>query len=166
MRGDCNRSIGSPHVTPGVTCYGNDNLPIPPTFNEGDVDQSDELPTPSWRLWVARPDPSFRELKSLSATGLEPPVQQRKAIVSSLIGERLQIPATAPVVERQPGEGAGVGQRGESEGSRRALRPVPLLSRGLYPFARAWGVLQNWRGVSRSGGCSAGPACADELEHK
>jgi hypothetical protein len=86
--------------------------------------------------------------------------------VTSLIGERLQIPATAPVVERQPGEGAGVGQRGESEGSWRALRPVPLLSRGLYAFARALGVLQNWRGVSRSGGCSAGPACANELEHK
>jgi hypothetical protein len=86
--------------------------------------------------------------------------------VSSLIGERLQIPATAPVVERQPGEGAGVGQRGESEGSSRVLRPVPLLSRGLYAFAQAWGVSQNRRGVSRSGGCSAGPACANELEHK
>ncbi len=166
MRGDCNRSIGSPHVTPGVTCYGNDNLRIPPTFNEGDIDESDELPTPSWRWWVARPDPSFRELKSLSATRLEPPVQQRKAIVSSLIGERLQIRATAPVVERRPGEGAGVGQRGESEGSSRALRPVPLLSRRLYPFAQAWGVSQNWRGVSRSRGCSAGPASANELEHK
>jgi hypothetical protein len=86
--------------------------------------------------------------------------------VSSLIGERLQTRATAPVVDSQPGAGAGAGQRGESEGSWRALRPVPLLSRGRYPFAQAWGVSQNRRGVSRSGGCSAGPACANELEHK
>jgi hypothetical protein len=86
--------------------------------------------------------------------------------VSSLIGERLRIRAMAPVVERQPSEGAGVGQRGESEGYSRALRPAPLLSRRFYPFARAWGVSQNWRGVSRSRGCSAGPACANELEYK
>jgi hypothetical protein len=166
MRGDCNRSIGSPHVTPGVTCYGNDNLRIPPTFNVGDVDESDELPPSSWRWWVARPDPSFRDLKSLLATRLEPPVQLRKAIVSSLIGERLQIRATAPVVERQPRAGAGAGQPGKSEGSSRALRPVPLLSRRLYPFAQAGGVSQNRRGVSRSRGCPAGPASANELEHK
>ena len=86
--------------------------------------------------------------------------------MTSLIGERLQIRATAPVVDSQPGAGAGVGQRGESGGAWRALRPVPLLSRGLYPSAQAWGVLQNRRGVSRSGGCSAGPACANEWEHK
>jgi hypothetical protein len=86
--------------------------------------------------------------------------------VSSLIGERLQIRATAPVVERRPGEGAGVGQRGESEGFSRVLRPVPLLGRRLYPLAQAWGVSQNWRGVSRSCGCSVEPACANELEHK
>jgi hypothetical protein len=113
---------------------------------------------------VSRIDPSFLELKSLLATRLEPPDQIREAIVSSLIGERLQIRATAPVVERQPSEGAGdIRQRGEAEGSSRALR---LLSRRLYPFARAWGVSQNRRGVSRSRGCSAGPASANELEHK
>ncbi len=82
------------------------------------------------------------------------------------MGERLQIRATAPVVDRQPGEGATVGQPGEAEGFSRVLRPVPLLSRQLYPFARAWGVSQKRRGVSRSGGCSAGPASANELEHK
>jgi hypothetical protein len=86
--------------------------------------------------------------------------------VTSLIGERLQIRATAPVVGRQLSEGAGVGQRGEFEGSSRVLRPVPLLSRLLYALARAWGVSQNRRGVSRSCGCSAGPVCANELEHK
>jgi hypothetical protein len=87
--------------------------------------------------------------------------------VSSLIGERLKIRATAPVVDRQPGEGATVGQPGEAEGFSRVLRPVPLLSRRLYPFARAGGVLQNRRGVSRTRGCcSAGPVSANELEHK
>jgi hypothetical protein len=82
------------------------------------------------------------------------------------MGERLRIRATAPVVERQPSEGAGVGQRGQAEGSSRVLRLVPLRSRRLYPFTRAGGVLQNRRGVSRSRGCSAGPASANELEHK
>ena len=82
------------------------------------------------------------------------------------MGQRLQIRATAPVVERQPSEGAGVGQRDVAEASSRVLRPVPLLSRRLYPFARVGGVLQNRRGVSRSRGCSAGPASANELEHK
>jgi hypothetical protein len=83
------------------------------------------------------------------------------------MGERLQIRAAAPVVERQPGEGAGVGQRGEAEGSSRVLRPVPLLSRRVYPLARAWGVSQNRRGVSRTRSyCSAGPVSANELEHK
>jgi hypothetical protein len=86
--------------------------------------------------------------------------------VTSLIGERLQIPATAPVVESQPSAGAGVGQRRVAEGSWRALRPVPLLSLWLYPFARALGVLQNRRGLSRTRGRSAGPACANELEDK
>jgi hypothetical protein len=51
--------------------------------------------------------------------------------VTSLIGERLQIPAMAPVVEMQPSARADLGQRGVAEGSRRALKPVPLLSRGL-----------------------------------
>ena len=61
--------------------------------------------------------------------------------MTSLIGERLQIPAAAPVVERQPSAGAGVGQRGVAEGSRRALRPVPLLSRRLSPVGSRVGCV-------------------------
>jgi hypothetical protein len=113
----------------------------PPTVNEETIDESHELPTPSWRLRVARPDPSLRDLKSLSATGLEEPSKQRKVIVSSLIGERLQIPAMAPVVEMQPSAGADVGRRGVAEGSRRALKPLPLLSRGLLPVGSRVGCV-------------------------
>jgi hypothetical protein len=61
--------------------------------------------------------------------------------VSSLIGERLQIPAMAPVVEMQPSAGADVGRRGVAEGSRRALKSVPLLSRGLLPVGSRVGCV-------------------------
>jgi len=164
MRGDCCRSIGSPHVMSRATART--TSAYRQLSMKEMIDESHELPTPSWRLWVARPDSPVREVKSLLATRLEPPVQQGKAIVSSLIGERPQIRATAAAVQRRPGEGAGVGQRG-AEGSSRALGPVPLLSRRLHPFARALAVSQNRRGVSQTRGCCwAGPVSANELEHQ
>jgi hypothetical protein len=48
--------------------------------------------------------------------------------VTSLLGERLQIPATAPLVEKQQSAGGGLAQPGVAE--------------RLYPFARGFGVAE------------------------
>lgn len=55
-------------------------------------------------------------------------------IVRSLVGEWLQIRAMSSAVARQRGEGTGVGQRGEAEGSPPALRPVSLMQSAALPI--------------------------------
>jgi hypothetical protein len=86
--------------------------------------------------------------------------------VSSLIGERLQIRATAKVVERQPRAGACAGQRGEAEGSSARVEAGAAAESTARTRSSSVGVLQNRRGASRTRECcSAGPVSANELEH-